>query len=53
LQGQKNVCLEGADVCGGIAAMFGVSQFVKVVKIVIPLLAVYFPVSLLPVLIAF
>jgi hypothetical protein len=29
--------------------MFGVSQFIKVVKIVIPLLAVYFLVSLLPV----
>jgi uncharacterized membrane protein YuzA (DUF378 family) len=41
--------LAGVAVCGGIAALFGVSQFVKVVKIVIPLLAVYFLVSLLPV----
>jgi uncharacterized membrane protein YuzA (DUF378 family) len=41
--------LAGIAACGGIATMFGVSQFVKVVKIVIPLLAVYFLVSLLPV----
>lgn len=41
--------LAGVAVCGGIAALFGVSQFVKVVKIVIPLVAVYFLVSLLPV----
>ena len=41
--------LAGVAVCAGIAAMFGVSQFVRVVKIVIPLLAVYLLVSLLPV----
>jgi len=41
--------LAGVAVCAGIAAMFGVSQFIKAVKIVIPLLAVYFLVSLLPV----
>jgi hypothetical protein len=41
--------LAGVAVCAGIAAMFGVSQFIKTVKIVIPLLAVYFLVSLLPV----
>ncbi len=41
--------LAGVAICAGIAAMFGVSQFVKVVKIVVPLLAVYFLVSLLPV----
>ena len=41
--------LAGVAVCGGIAAMFGISQFIKVVKIVIPLLAVYFLISLLPV----
>jgi uncharacterized membrane protein YuzA (DUF378 family) len=41
--------LAGVAVCAGIAAMFGVSQFVKVVKIVVPLAAVYFLVSLLPV----
>ena len=41
--------LAGVAVCAGIAATFGVSQFIKVVKIVVPLLAVYFLVSLLPV----
>jgi hypothetical protein len=41
--------LAGVAVCAGIAAMFGVSQFIKAIKIVIPLLAVYFLVSLLPV----
>jgi hypothetical protein len=41
--------LAGVAVCAGIAAMFGVSQFVKVVKVALPLLAVYFLVSLLPV----
>ena len=41
--------LAGVAVCAGIAAMFGVSQFIKVVKIAVPLLAVYFLVSLLPV----
>jgi hypothetical protein len=41
--------LAGVAVCAGIAAMFGVSQFIKVAKIVVPLVAVYFLVSLLPV----
>ena len=41
--------LAGVAICAGIAATFGVSQFIKVVKIVIPLVAVYFLVSLLPV----
>jgi len=41
--------LAGVGVCAGIAAMFGVSQFIKAAKIVIPLVAVYFLVSLLPV----
>ena len=39
----------GVAVCAGIAAMFGVSQFIKAVKIALPLLAVYFLISLLPV----
>jgi hypothetical protein len=41
--------LAGVAVSAGIAAMFGVSQFIKAVKIALPLLAVYFLVSLLPV----
>jgi hypothetical protein len=41
--------LAGVAVCAGIAAMFGVSQFIKAVKIALPLLAVYFLISLLPV----
>jgi hypothetical protein len=41
--------LAGVAVCAGIAAMFGVTQFIKAIKIVVPLLAVYFLVSLLPV----
>src|SRR5208283_3990879 len=41
--------LAGVAVCAGIAATFGVTQFIKVVKIVVPVLAVYFLVSLLPV----
>ncbi len=41
--------LAGVAVCAGIAAMFGVSQFIKAIKIVVPLVAVYFLVSLLPV----
>lgn len=41
--------LVGVAACAGIAAMFGVSQFIKAVKIAFPLLAVYFLVSLLPV----
>jgi len=41
--------LAGVAVSAGIAAMFGVSQFIKAVKIIIPLLAVYFLLSLLPV----
>jgi hypothetical protein len=41
--------LAGVVVCAGIAAMFGVPQLIKVVRIVIPLLAVYFLVSLLPI----
>jgi hypothetical protein len=41
--------LAGVAVCAGIGAMFGISQFIKAIKIVIPLLAVYFLVSLLPV----
>jgi len=41
--------LAGIAVCAGIAAMFGVSQFVKVVKVALPLLAVYLLMSLLPV----
>jgi len=41
--------LVGVAVCAGIAAMFGVSQFIKVVKIALPLLAVYSLISLLPV----
>jgi hypothetical protein len=41
--------LAGVAVSAGIAAMFGVSQFIKAAKIVIPLLAVYFLLSLLPV----
>jgi hypothetical protein len=41
--------LAGVAVCAGIAAMFGISQFIKAIKIIIPLLAVYFLVSLLPV----
>jgi hypothetical protein len=41
--------LAGVVVSAGIAATFGVSQFIKVVKVVIPLLAVYLLVSLLPV----
>ena len=41
--------LAGVAICAGIAAMFGVSQFIKAAKIVVPLLAVYFLVSLLPV----
>src|SRR5208337_578045 len=41
--------LAGVAVCAGIAATFGVTQFIKVVKVALPLLAVYFLVSLLPV----
>lgn len=41
--------LAGVAVCAGIASMFGVSQFIRVVKITLPLLGVYFLVSLLPV----
>jgi hypothetical protein len=41
--------LAGVAVCAGIAAMFGISQFIKAIKIIIPLLAIYFLVSLLPV----
>ncbi len=41
--------LAGVAICAGIAATFGVSQFIKLVKIVIPLLAVYILVSFLPV----
>jgi hypothetical protein len=41
--------LAGVAICAGVAAMFGVSQFIKAVKIALPLLAVYFLVSLLPV----
>ena len=40
--------LAGVVVCAGIVAMFGVSQFFKAVKVALPLLAVYFLVSLLP-----
>jgi hypothetical protein len=41
--------LAGVAVCACIAAFFGVSQFFKVAKIVVPVVAVYFLVSLLPV----
>jgi hypothetical protein len=41
--------LAGVAVCAGIAAMFGVTQFIKAIKIIVPLVAVYFLVSLLPV----
>ena len=41
--------LAGVLACAGIAAMLGVSQFFKVLKIAVPLLAVYFLVSLLPI----
>jgi len=49
--GSRTLVVELASVavCAGIAAIFGVSQFIKAVKIVLPLLAVYFLVSLLPV----
>ena len=36
-------------VAAGVAGMFGVSQFLKMVKIAIPLMAMFFVVSLLPV----
>jgi len=41
--------LAGVVVCAGIAALFGIAQFIRAIKVVIPLLAVYFLVSLLPV----
>ncbi|MGA2206014.1 MAG: hypothetical protein ABSG10_04705 [Terracidiphilus sp.] len=36
-------------VAAGVAGMFGVSQFLKMVKIAVPLMAMFFVVSLLPV----
>jgi hypothetical protein len=41
--------LAGIVICAGIAAVLGVTQFVKTAKITIPLLAIYFMVALLPV----
>jgi len=41
--------LAGVAICAGIATILGASQFIKVVKVAFPLLAVYFLISLLPV----
>ena len=49
--GSRTVVYEMAEVlaCVAIAGLFGLSQFVRVIKIVVPLLALTFLVSLLPV----
>jgi hypothetical protein len=41
--------LAGVVVCAGIASLFGIAQFIRALKVVLPLLAVYFLISLLPV----